>query len=101
MVMGFELPLPVANELQHLVTSMCDCITSHEPARIPAVQSNPRGVVYGQLDAFPPRPDVVVCWLSPSQAMIWNEASGEARWDRDIASPVSGNRVVKSQCVVR
>jgi uncharacterized protein (DUF169 family) len=92
MVMGFELPQPVANELQQLVTSMCDCgyISSDEPARIPAVQSKPKGIVYGPLATFPLRPDVVVCWLSPSQAMIWNEASGEARWDRDISAPVSG-----------
>lgn len=92
MVMGFELPQPVADELQQLVTSMCSCgyISSNEPARIPAVQSKPNGIVYGPLDAFPLHPDVVVCWLTPSQAMIWNEASGEARWDRDISAPVSG-----------
>ncbi len=92
MVMGFELPQPVANELQQLVTSMCDCgyISGDEPAQIPAVQSKPKGIVYGPLDAFPLRPDVVVCWLTPSQAMIWNEASGEARWDRDVSAPVSG-----------
>jgi uncharacterized protein (DUF169 family) len=92
MVMGFELPQTVANELQQLVTSMCNCgyISSDEPARIPAVQSKPKGIVYGPLDAFPLRPDVVVCWLNPSQAMIWNEASGEARWDRETSAPVSG-----------
>jgi len=92
MVMGFELPQPVANELQQLVTSMCNCgyISSDEPARIPAMQSKPKEVGYGPLDAFPLRPDVVVCWLNPSQAMIWSEASGEARWDRDISAPVSG-----------
>jgi uncharacterized protein (DUF169 family) len=92
MVMGFELPQPVANELQQLVTNMCNCgyISGDEPARIPAVHSKPKGIVYGPLDAFPLRPDVVVCWLSPSQAMIWNEASGEARWDRNISAPVSG-----------
>ena len=65
-------------------------MSSDEPARIPAVQSKPKGIVYGPLDAFPLRPDVVVCWLSPSQAMIWNETSGEARWDRTISAPVSG-----------
>jgi uncharacterized protein (DUF169 family) len=92
MVMGFELPQSVANELQQLVTSMCDCgyISSEEPAHIPAVRSKPKGIVYGPLSGFPLPADVVVCWLSPSQAMIWNEASGEARWSRDIAAPVSG-----------
>src|SRR5207245_10940075 len=65
-------------------------ICSDAPARIPPMQSKPKGVVYGPLDAFPLRPDVVVCWLNPSQAMIWNEASGEARWDQDISAPISG-----------
>jgi len=92
MVMGFELPLPVASELQQLVSSMCDCgyISSAEPAHIPAVQSKPKGIVYGPLSEFPLRADVVVCWLSPSQAMIWNEASGEAQWQRDNPAPVFG-----------
>jgi uncharacterized protein (DUF169 family) len=92
MVMGFELPQPVATDLQQLVGSMCDCgyIASDEPAHIPAVQSKPKGIVYGPLDAFPLRADAVVCWLSPLQAMIWNEACGEARWDRDVFAPVTG-----------
>jgi len=92
MVMGFELPQPVADELQQLVTSMCNCgyISSGEPALIPMVQARPKGIVYGPLAAFPLRADVVVCWLSPIQAMIWNEASGEAGWKRDIPTPVMG-----------
>ena len=92
MVMGFELPQPVANELQQLVSSMCYCgyIASDEPAHIPAVQSRPKGIVYGPLDAFPLRADAVVCWLNPMQAMIWNEACGEARWDRSVSAPVTG-----------
>jgi uncharacterized protein (DUF169 family) len=92
MVMGFELPQPIANDLQQLVASMCDCgyITSDEPAHIPAVQSRPKGIVYGPLSVFPLSADAVVCWLSPMQAMIWNEAGGEARWDRDVSVPVTG-----------
>ena len=92
MVMGFELPQPVANELQQLVSSMCYCgyIASDEPAHIPAVQSRPKGIVYGPLDAFSLRADAVVCWLNPMQAMIWNEACGEARWDRSVSAPVTG-----------
>lgn len=92
MVMGFELPQPVADELRQLVGGMCDCgyIASDEPAHIPAVQSKPKGIVYGPLDAFPLRADAVVCWLSPVQAMIWNEACGEARWDRNVPAPVTG-----------
>jgi uncharacterized protein (DUF169 family) len=92
MVMGFELPEAVANELQQLVTSMCDCgyIASDEPAHIPKVGSRPKGIVYGQLSAFPLPADIVACWLSPLQAMIWNEASGEARWQRDLPAPITG-----------
>jgi uncharacterized protein (DUF169 family) len=91
MVMGFELPQPVANDLQQLVASMCDCgyITSDEPAHIPAIQSRPKGIVYGPLSVFPLSADAVVCWLSPMQAMIWNEAGGGARWDRDVSVPVT------------
>jgi uncharacterized protein (DUF169 family) len=92
MVMGFELPQPVADDLQQLVASMCDCgyITSDEPAHIPAIQSRPKGIVYGPLSVFPHSADAVVCWLSTMQAMIWNEAGGEARWDRDVSVPVTG-----------
>jgi uncharacterized protein (DUF169 family) len=92
MVMGFELPQPVANELQQLVTSMCDYgyISSDEPAQIPAFQSKPKGIVYGPLSVFPLRADVVICWLTPSQAMLWNEASGAAQWQQDNPTPVFG-----------
>jgi uncharacterized protein (DUF169 family) len=67
MVMGFELPQPVAEELGQLVSSMCDCgyVVNDEPAHIPLVKSKPKGIVYGPLNAFPLRPDAVVCWLSP------------------------------------
>ena len=92
MVMGFELPEAVTNELQELVTSMCDCgyIASDEPARIPKMGASPKGIVYGPLSAFPLPVDVVVCWLSPLQAMIWNEACGEAGWQRNFPAPVTG-----------
>jgi uncharacterized protein (DUF169 family) len=49
-----------------------------------------KGIVYGPLDAFPLDADAVVCWLSPMQAMIWNEVCSEARWDRDVSAPVTG-----------
>jgi uncharacterized protein (DUF169 family) len=92
MVMGFELPEAVASELRQLVSNMCSCgyISSDEPAQIPTMKARPKGIVYGPLSAFPISADVVVCWLSPLQAMIWNEASGQARWNRDIPTPVSG-----------
>jgi uncharacterized protein (DUF169 family) len=92
MVMGFELPETVSNQLQQLVDNMCSggYIAADEPPEIPTVPSKPKGVVYGPLASFPLRADVVVCWLRPSQAMIWNEASGDARWTRDLPTPVTG-----------
>src|SRR5262249_38064824 len=96
MVMGFELPQPVADELGQLVSSMCDCgyIASDEPAHIPTIPFKPKGIVYGPLDAFPLRADAVVCWLSPRQAMIWNEACGEARWTVMSLRPLPVDRPV-------
>ena len=96
MVMGFELPEAVANELQQLVSNMCSCgyISSDEPVHIPTMQTRPKGIVYGPLRAFPIPADVVVCWLSPLQAMIWNEASGQARWNRDNPRRSPGDQLV-------
>src|SRR5215471_8774416 len=67
MVMGFDLPEAVTNELQQLVTSMCDCgyISRDEPMRIPKMEAESKGIVYGPLSAFPLRADLVVCWLTP------------------------------------
>jgi len=92
MVMGFELPQPVVDELGQLVNNMCDCgyMASDEAAHIPTVPFRPKGTVYGPLAAFPLHADAVVCWLSPVQAMIWNEACGEGRWDRDVSAAVTG-----------
>jgi uncharacterized protein (DUF169 family) len=92
MVMGFELSEAAGNELRQAVGDMCGCgyIASDEPAQIPTMQSRAKGIVYGPLSAFPIPADVVACWLSPVQAMIWNEASGQAQWNREIPAPVFG-----------
>lgn len=85
MVMGFELPEDVGTELGGLVQSMCDAqyLEMAEVANIPSVGKAGVGVVYGPLADLPVEPDVVLLWLTPAQAMIYNEAAGTANWTSD------------------
>jgi uncharacterized protein (DUF169 family) len=92
MVMGFELSHPLKEELGGLVSEMINrhYLTSDEPARIPVNASTPEGILYGPLSKFPFAPHVVLCWLTPSQAMIFNEAAGAAIWAEKKVSSVFG-----------
>ena len=48
----------------------------------------PRRLVIGW--EFPGEPDVVLMWLSPEQAMLYNEAGGSATWSAEMASNLFG-----------
>lgn len=80
--MGFNLPEHVMKELGGLVETMCGCayLSPDEGDKIPSVGGGAAGVVYGPLAHFPTAPDLVVVWLTPRQAMLFNEASGSASW---------------------
>lgn len=82
MVMGFELPPQVMEQIGGLVESMCGCdyLSPEEGDKIPSVGRGSAGVVYGPLADFPATPDSVVLWLSPRQAMLFNEAAGASSW---------------------
>lgn len=82
MVMGFELPVALQEQLGGLVGKMCECgyLSPDEAARIPSVGRGSAGVVYGPLGTFPMTPDVVLMWLTPTQAMLFSEAAGSASW---------------------
>jgi uncharacterized protein (DUF169 family) len=82
MVMGFDLPAEVMQVLGGLVETMCGCayLSPEEGDKIPSVGSHAAGVVYGPLAQFPLPPNAVVVWLSPKQAMLYNEAAGSASW---------------------
>jgi uncharacterized protein (DUF169 family) len=86
MVMGFQLPPEVSQELGDLVKFMCgECyIADDEAAKIPRVSQQGPGVLYGDLALFPEEPDVVVMWLIPHQAMIFNEAVGDVNWAGEL-----------------
>ncbi len=82
MVMGFDLPPTVSEQLGGLVQSMCDAryLSMDEAARIPNVGRNSVGIVYGPLYEFPLDPDLVVIWVNVAQAMLYSEAAGRASW---------------------
>lgn len=82
MVMGFELPAEVSEQLNGLVRSMCDAsyLNAEEAAKIPSKPTHSAGIVYGPLGDFPLEPDVVVLWLNTAQAMLYAEANGQAAW---------------------
>lgn len=84
MVMGFPLTAELQGELGKLVGSMCDCtyLSPDEGDKIPSVQASAAGILYGPLAEMPVAPTLVLLWLKPSQAMIYNEAAGTANWTR-------------------
>lgn len=91
-VMGFDMPEEVQKELGGLVQSMCDAqyLEMAEVAKIPAMAKKGTGVVYGPLADVPVDPDVVLMWLTPAQAMVYNEATGNASWTAASPATVSG-----------
>jgi uncharacterized protein (DUF169 family) len=82
MVMGFELPSDVSEQLGGLVQSMCDAqyLNMDEAAKIPSVDRRSAGIVYGPLKDFPLDPDAVLLWVNLGQAMLLTEAAGRAAW---------------------
>lgn len=92
MVMGFELPKAVSDELMGLVGNMTACgyVSGDEPAKIPVHKKQSAGIVYGPLAQFPSEPDAVLLWLTPAQAMIWSEAAGGANWAGSTPTTVFG-----------
>ncbi len=85
MVMGFPLSDALQTQLGELVTSMCECtyLSPEEGAKIPGVQPSAAGILYGPLTDLPTPPQVVLFWLTPRQAMLYNEATGTANWVQD------------------
>lgn len=92
MTMGFDMPPSVMQELMSLVESMTGCgyIGPEEAAKIPSVPGKKSGIVYGPLAQFSEAPDLVLLWLSPRQAMIFQEAAGRCRWAETMPAGIFG-----------
>jgi uncharacterized protein (DUF169 family) len=92
MTMGFDMPEAVQRELMGLVEDMAGCgyIAPEEAANIPTVSKKKSGIVYGPLKNFPVEPDLILLWLTPTQAMLFTEAVGTSRWTEPSATAVFG-----------
>ncbi len=75
MTMGFPMTQAVQQELMGLAQMMVGCgyLAADEPEKIPTVQKNKTGIVYGPLKEFPIEPDLVLLWLTPQQGMLFSE----------------------------
>ncbi len=92
MVLGFEMPKEVQEQLGGLVKKMCECsyLSEDEPANIPTLTEKKVGVVYGPLKDFPVEPQLILMWLKPSQAMIYNKVLGCCKWSGSMDSMALG-----------
>ncbi|MGH4017992.1 MAG: DUF169 domain-containing protein [Pseudonocardiaceae bacterium] len=92
MTMGFEMSEALESNLMQVVGMMVGdgYIAPDEPPSIPRDERPKSGVVYGPLAQFPVRPDVILMWLLPEQAMVYNEAAGSARWVTDMPATQFG-----------
>ena len=84
MTMGFPLQQDTMNNLQMLVTKMCECnyLKEQEAAKIPTLTKGGEGIVYGPLSNFPIKPDAVILWLTASKQMLLNEAMDCSDWTK-------------------
>jgi uncharacterized protein (DUF169 family) len=82
MVMGFPLTEQLQVQLGAVVNSMCECnyLSPEESDKIPGVAPSAAGILYGPLAELPTAPGLVLFWLTPRQAMLYNEAAGTASW---------------------
>ncbi len=92
MTMGFDMPGAVQENLMELVRKMFGCgyISPEETAKIPSIKKKKTGIVYGPLGNFPIEPDLILMWLTPSQAMLYSEAAGTCRWSDELPAMVFG-----------
>lgn len=79
MTMGFDLPESRQPEAAALVGTMVqlDYFGQEEATRLPSVAKPHSGIVYGPLSQFPLPPDLVIFALTPVQAMLLAEATGD------------------------
>jgi uncharacterized protein (DUF169 family) len=92
MVMGFELPPAVQEQLGELTMGMCTdgYVSADELAQIPTGETTPAGIAYAPLAQCAELPDVALLLVTARQAMLWNEAAGTAAWTSP--SPITTGR---------
>jgi uncharacterized protein (DUF169 family) len=75
---GFELTAAARRQLGDAVAMMCRVgyLRPGEAEKISTMPRGTRAILYGPLARFPARPEFVLMWLRPAQAMILREAVG-------------------------
>jgi uncharacterized protein (DUF169 family) len=75
-------------DLETEVRMMCELsyVREAELPKVPKVAIPSSGIVYGPLREFPTKPDAVLLWVTPGQAMVMGESCGSIDW----SAPSSG-----------
>jgi uncharacterized protein (DUF169 family) len=91
-VLGFELPPALQEELMGLVGLMSEAryFDPAEAGRLPSVKRPKRGILYGPLGELPSPPDLVLLWVTATQAMLAAEAVGTSLWTGEPGTKVFG-----------
>ena len=92
MTMGFELTADAKEKLGGGLALMTEAgyIDPKEAEHLPALPPSNDPLLYGPLADFPIEPQLVLLWLSPRQAMLLREATGDVRWKSDVSSSLFG-----------
>lgn len=92
MTMGFELTPDAKETLGGGLALMTEVgyIDPKEAEHLPTLSPNNDPILYGPLAQFPIEPQLVLLWLTPRQAMLLREATGEVRWKSDVSSNLFG-----------
>jgi uncharacterized protein (DUF169 family) len=82
LTMGFELPAEILSRLGDTADLMrtSGYIAPEEIEKLPTVDRPRSGIVYGPLSSFTEEPDLILMWLLPKQAMMFNEAADSVSW---------------------
>jgi uncharacterized protein (DUF169 family) len=92
MTMGFELTLDAKEKLGGGLALMTEVgyIDPREAEHLPTLPPSNDPLLYGPLADFPIEPQLVLLWLTPRQAMLLREATGDVRWKSDVSSSLFG-----------
>jgi uncharacterized protein (DUF169 family) len=90
--MGLPMSNETAAELEGLIQQMSELnyLNPAEVANIPTVSGEKCGIVYGPLAAMETQPDAILIWVTPYQAMLLNEATGDVAWSQHSAVSTFG-----------
>jgi uncharacterized protein (DUF169 family) len=92
MTMGFELTSEAKEKLGGGLALMTEAgyIDPKEAEYLPALLPSNDPILYGPLADFPIEPQLTLLWLTPRQAMLLREATGDVRWKSDVSSSLFG-----------